>query len=445
VMDQKEFDDFIAEQDAGESAQAWAETNGASGTTEAADDDRPFPVLDPAALHGIAGEYVQMVAPFTESDPVAILVTFLSCFGNVCGRGIYKMVDGMVRHYMWIWAVPVGDTGKSRKGTSSYVGRRPIAMMEPEWLRTCWCSGIGSGEGIINRIHDPIEGKEKDGSPTIVQSGVSDKRLMLFEEEFAGLLQVTQRHGNLASMILRQGWAGVTLQNTVKNSPLTATDPCMSMLAHITREELLRNIGATEAANGFGNRYGWYAVRRSKELAEADYLGEEHLSELVRHLIKARDLARRDKRMEWSPPAREKWIAGYSWLSRARKGLMGAMLSRAEAQVTRLALTYAALDHASEIGLKHLDAASALWKYSEDSAWWIFGNAIGDPTADTILLALRRTPGGMTRTDIRDMFGRNLTQQKIELALNLLLTSGLVTRVMEETRGRPIERWMATK
>ena len=407
-------------------------------------DDHPFPVLDPAALHGLAGEYTELADPYTEADKVAVLATLLSSFGNVCGRGIYKMVDGMVRHYMCIWTVLVGLTSKSRKGTSANIGRRPIAMLEPEWVRTCLCRGIGSGEGIINRIHDPIEGKDKEGSPTIIHPGHTDKRLMVFEEEFAGLIQVAQRHGNIASMILRQGWDGVTLQNMVKNSPLIATDPHMSVMAHITRDELIRNIGATEAANGFANRFVWVAVRRSKELPEGGYLGEEHLSKLVQNLIKARDLARRDERMEWSPAAREKWIAGYSWLSRERKGLMGAILSRAEAQVTRLALTYAALDRAPSIGLEHLNAALALWKYSEDSAGWIFGNAIGDPTADTILLALRRTPGGMTRTDIRDLFSRNLTQEKIELALRLLLTSGLVTRTKQETGGRPTERWMAT-
>jgi DNA-binding transcriptional ArsR family regulator len=62
-------------------------------------------------------------------------------------------------------------------------------------------------------------------------------------------------------------------------------------------------------------------------------------------------------------------------------------------------------------------AALAVWEYCEDSGRFIFGTALGDPTADEILRALRRHPEGMTRNEIREHFGRNKLSGEIGQAL----------------------------
>ena len=46
-------------------------------------DPYDYPRLSDAALAGIAGDGVRLVAPHTESDPAALLVQFLVAFGNV--------------------------------------------------------------------------------------------------------------------------------------------------------------------------------------------------------------------------------------------------------------------------------------------------------------------------------------------------------------------------
>jgi len=61
---------------------------------------------------------------------------------------------------------------------------------------------------------------------------------------------------------------------------------------------------------------------------------------------------------------------------------LGAATNRAEAHVVRLAAIYATLDRDRQIRLPHLEAALALWRYSADSARWIFGDSLGDPTAE---------------------------------------------------------------
>jgi hypothetical protein len=107
----------------------------------------------------------------------------------------------------------------------------------------------------------------------------------------------------------------------------------------------------------------------------------------------------------------------------------------------RLALIYALLERSEVIQEPHLRAALALWEYAEASARYIFGDRLGDPTADDILEALRREPDGLTRTNIRDLFKRNRSADRISGALALLLRSGLARFETEKTEGRPEERW----
>lgn len=47
-----------------------------------------------------------------------------------------------------------------------------------------------------------------------------------------------------------------------------------------------------------------------------------------------------------------------------------------------------------------------MWTYCEDFPRFIFGDALGDPTADEILQGLNAEGNGRTRTDIRGHFQR---------------------------------------
>jgi hypothetical protein len=143
--------------------------------------------------------------------------------------------------------------------------------------------------------------------------------------------------------------------------------------------------------------------------------------------------------------ARLMWHAVYGALTAGRTGLFGAVTSRAEAQVMRLGTLYALLDGSDVIRADHLRAGLALWQYCEDSARWIFGQAMGDPVADAILSALRAAPEGLSRTDIRDLFGRNQTAARINASLRALEEAGLARAERVESGGRPVERWFAVQ
>jgi hypothetical protein len=122
--------------------------------------------------------------------------------------------------------------------------------------------------------------------------------------------------------------------------------------------------------------------------------------------------------------------------------MLGAITSRAEAQVTRLSLLYALLDLSEVIEQEHLLAALAVWEYCEASARCIFGDTLGYPDADLILRKLRNAPGGLTRTDISNLFGRNRSEVQMDDALGYLEQRGLAVHGVErQGQGRPAERW----
>src|SRR5262249_7666354 len=117
-------------------------------------------------------------------------------------------------------------------------------------------------------------------------------------------------------------------------------------------------------------------------------------------------------------------------------------VARAEAQVVRLATIYALLDCSDVIRKEHLEAALALWKFCEDSARYVFGNYLGDPVADQILKLLHtHQEEGVTRTQIRDHFGKHKSAAEIEKSLRLLEAKKLAISETQETSGRPVERW----
>jgi hypothetical protein len=406
----------------------------------------PEPLAE-AALHGLAGDFVKAVRPHTEADDVALLTQFLAAFGNVIGRGPHFMAEAD-RHYTNLFLAIVADSSKGRKGTSWGLVRHIYAAVDSIWTDDRIQDGLSSGEGLIHAVRDQVTGSERDkrtGTVTeiVVDDGVADKRLLIQAPEFASVLQAQSREGNTLSAIMRTAWDTGRLQVLTRKSPLRATDAHVSIVAHVTREELLRLFRDTDAANGYGNRICWFAARRARLLPDGGMIKAEGLAPLTARLYKAIKCASGVTLMRRDEEARALWHRVYPDLSGAKPGLLGAIVARAEAQTMRLACLYALLDQSAVIEADHLKAALALWRYSEQSARWIFGDALGDPTADEILRALRATPAGLTRTEISTLFRRHKNAAEIGRALAVLADRGLARVAMLETGGRREERWHA--
>jgi hypothetical protein len=274
--------------------------------------------------------------------------------------------------------------------------------------------------------------------------GITDKRLLVYEPEFANVLKQTERQGNNLSAVLRLAWDGMDLRSMTKNSPTRAMGAHVTLVGHITADELRRYLTATETANGFANRHLFLCADRSKLLPEGGYVDPEASAALRSELAEALAFAQAERQFRRDPEAKELWREVYGPLSEGKPGLAGALLARGEAHVMRLALIYALLDRSEEIRAPHLLAALALWDYCDRSVRYVFGDSLGDPVADEVLQLLRRSPSGMTRTEISAYFHRNVSAEKIGRGLGLLLQNRLVRRQEEQTGGRPSERWFAT-
>lgn len=433
----------------GDSVGEGTETPGNGGNAPAGDSGAtawPAP-MDAAALHGIAGEFVRMIEPRTESDPAAILAQFLVAFGALVGRGPHYRVEGD-QHHANLFALLVGATAKGRKGTSW--GR----VREAFELVTDWkphVSGLSSGEGLKWNVRDMQETTKpnKNGElvTEIVDEGVTDKRLLVTESEFAGALRAVQRQGNTLSATVRESWDTGNLRTLTKNDPITATGAHVCIIGHVTTDELRAELSATDTANGFANRFLFVGVRRSKLLPFGGAGADE--GEVQAFAIRLRELAakaRARERLTMTNDAQRIWATVYPQLSEGGGGLHGAVTARAEAQCIRLALVYALLDGAAEIDAPHLMAALAVWSYCDATARYVFGASLGDRIADEIMRRLRAAGDvGVTRTDLRDAFGRHQTAERIGAALDLLRRKGEAQCATEQTGGRPTETWRATK
>jgi hypothetical protein len=408
-------------------------------------------MLDEAAYHGLAGEIVRRILPHTEADPAALLFQLLAAFGNIIGHDHYFVADG-TRHYLNLYGVLVGESSKGRKGTSWNHTANIMEHIDSEWREGRVSFGLSSGEGLIWAVRDPIEEtkpvREKgrytgEYETYIANHGEADKRLFVIEAEFANVLKVMAREGNTLSSVIRSAWDTGNLRTMVKNSPAKATDAHISIVGHITRDELRRLLTRTESANGFANRFCWVAVKRSKCLPEGGAIHTVKFDDAIAALQTAIDFAKDFVEIFRDSEAKKLWRDVYPKLSEGKPGMLGAITARAEAQVLRLSGIYALLDCSKEIRVDHLRAALALWRYCEDSARWIFQTGTGNKNADKILAALKAAgEKGLTKLQITgDVFNRNTTKFEIDEALRLLHGLKRATWKQETTTGRPAERW----
>ena len=430
---------------AGYGASGWGPATGGA-CPEPIKEAAPWPVMAPEAFHGLAGEFVRMVEPHTESDPVALLLQFLAGFGNQIGRGAYARVEADT-HCCNLFAVAVGESSKARKGTSWGQVKLPLITVEPDW-KSRVKSGLSSGEGLIFQVRDPIMKREakKEKSQTVyhdvvVDPGEDDKRLLVVESEFANVLKQLAREGNILSVVMRDAWDNGDLATLIKNNPTKATGAHVSIIGHITKDELKRYLTRTEAGNGFGNRILWFCVKRSKVLPEGGRIHEVDFAPFLKRLGAVAAFAAGVGEVTRDPEARVLWAKVYPELSEGKPGMVGALTSRAEAQVLRLSMIYALLDGEKLVRVPHLLAALAVWDYCDASVRYIFGQSVGNPAADAILEALKVAPGGLTRTEINNLFGHNLAADRLQAAIGELLRLGFIRINRTPTHGRPSERF----
>lgn len=371
----------------------------------------PAPAADDA-YHGVAGAIVRSVQDYTEADPVALLGSLMAVFGVLVGRHavFYQGSQQAANLYVAL----VGESSTGRKGTALSLARAVFDAASPGW-DSVLVPGLGSGEGLIRRLSD------------------GDPRALVLETEMGRLLRVMGRDGSTLSPTIRDAWDGVPLGRFLSREEALVLRHHVGCLAHVTPPELRERLTEVDAANGFGNRFLWLAVRRTRLVPFPESPGAL-ISPHIPSLRTALNAAQHPGEAQFSPEAARGWERFYASLAeRHRVGLAGALTDRAEAQVARLALVYALLDCSRVIDVVHLAAAEALWGYAERSVRYMFGVSTGNRDADYILRLLADN-GPAGKEELRRETGIR-EGARLQAAIDLLRSLGLVAVTKGESAG----------
>lgn len=416
------------------------------------------PTLDPAALHGLPGDVVRTLAPHTEADPAALLLHFLSMFGNVVGAGPHTPI-GTTPQPARLFVLIVGHAADARKGTAGDAIEDLMERAEPEWFGARVQRGIQSAEALIRLVDDTHS---------------DDRRLLVFETEFGRLLATLAQRGNL-SAVMKAAFDGKTLATTTKDErrSLKATRPHISIVGHV-QPGVLASLPEIELSSGFANRFLYGVVGRQQLLPDGGTdLDDAKVDSLTERIHDAADHAWEYALAEVDPISRrlhehfgsqpsvvlprshdfaERWIELYGFgdtpgpLNQHAAGVLGEVTSRAPTHVLRLAMTYALADSSPTLELQHLDAAFAVWQFCAASAKTIFGSLTGNRDVDAVVKELHRaTDHTITRTEISVLLHRHRSTRQLDAICDALLDTGLVAHRRDSTgAGRPTDVYTLT-
>ena len=257
-----------------------------------------------------------------------------------------------------------------------------------------------------------------------------------------------EREGNTLSAKIRDAWDHGILTPMTKRERIATTGAHISIIGHITQDELLRSLTVTERANGFANRFLFVLAKRSKYLPSGKGAPLGILEPYFMRFLRTVEAARVRGEVRRDAEAEELWTTLYPRLEEDIPGMTGAILARGAAQVLRLSLIYSLLDEQEytrsqqAIRVHHLLAGLAVWEYCKNSVFQIFGDAVGDTTADKLLRLIKAAP--RSDTDLYQALGKHAQDQnRKDLALDLLVRLNRVHSTTEPTGGRTARWWHA--
>ena len=402
------------------------------------------PTLHDDALQGLPGRVVRSIGPHSEADPAALLVTFLAAAGAMIGKEPH-LFAGDTEHAARIWPLIIGKTAGGMKGTSANPVLRIVKEADPNFGVNIE-SGLSSGEGLIERVRDQLGDLPDDKN---FVEGIEDKRLLIIESEFAVVLSRSKREGNVLSETLRDSWDGKTLSTmSRKASKLIATSPHIVVVGHVTPTELRAKLSESDVAGGLMNRFLPVHSHRSKRLADGGSTPTVLITELADALRVAIQRTQQARRVTRNIESARLWTATYESLTPddLPDGAYASVIARAAPQVGRLSLIYALLDqHDGQVQVRteHLTAALAVWEYVKASADAVFGDLSTVASLNKLTAAITASKqGGMSRTEISALFGRNKTTVEItELITQMLATGRFYDDRRVDGQGRPATRY----
>jgi hypothetical protein len=373
--------------------------------------------LEKDAEYGFIGKMLDVIAPHTESSPVSLVSQFVALFGNVVGHSPYIMVENN-KERCKVFLCLVGRSSKGRKGTSLNHVKDLVFSATDEWYQKNIVKGVNSAEGLIARLNRS-----------------SHKNALIYEPEFSRLLSTFKRSGNTASAIIRDAFDTDCLCIT-RNEELFVDGVHISVIGHITEDELRRTLDSVDVWNGFANRFAFCYTNRVRLLPGGGHIDPERLKQLKHELRDIIEYASEVREIKRSPEAEELWEKIYYEVSVESVGILDAVLSRSEIIITRLACIYALLDRTDVIRPEHLNAAYALWRYFQKSSIYLFGGADPESMKDVVCKLIYDHADGISKTDINKEFSGHANNKRLNSVLDELVAEGLIILENLPTKGR---------
>ncbi|MHB1095570.1 MAG: YfjI family protein [Gemmatimonadaceae bacterium] len=404
----------------------------------------PLPTLDRAAFVGPIGDYVRSLQGMTEAAPPVLLVSMLTGFGAMVGRGPHHLIDGQ-RHGVNLFTVVFGATAIGRKSTALGQMHRLLETVDAEFWKgpdSRVLGGFGSGESLVTRLAPPAP---KDGTPA---PAYVDTRLLIEEGELGALLTIKGRDGNTMSHTLRALWDGGAVSNITKHDRATVTEHHVALIGAITADELQALLSKGDARSGFANRMLFLYSARADVIPLPPPPDRHRIEQTARALRRALDEARTLDDVPLEEEAVRWWTDYYR--SDAERigdgGMSESMNARRLPILRRLALLYCVADCRRAVAVGDLEAARAIVEYSRASVALKFadGRALA-PDARKLLDALTAAgQAGISRGRwAAEVFGSNSTpRDRLDEAAKELQARGLAFPLREAaTGGRPREVW----
>jgi hypothetical protein len=358
----------------------------------------------------------------TDAGYEGLLVTSLVYLGALMGHTPSCFYGSREQHTS-IFAMLVGTTGRSRKGTTVDLVRGVMAQAT-EATRGMKRSP-NSGEGLI-----ALAEKAK-GDPILIE-----------EEEFGRLITAKGREGSTLSSILRQAFDDVPLSSSTVAKTLFAPLHHIALLGNVTREEIVEGMAQVDLKNGFANRIAWAAVfPRDVTVSVHDNAIGTSLRDSLRDAIEfTRSMTKpliggvthqiEDRARDALSDAAARYGSGV--------GMAPFLSRRLDTIAARIALIYACLDLSRVVTIDHVLAALAVTDYAKASASWVFPETTGDANADLVLRHLRLA-GFLNGTEVEALVGKRAVDK--QRCADLLMLMGYA-RIAERPRrdgkaGRP--------
>jgi hypothetical protein len=223
-----------------------------------------------------------------------------------------------------------------------------------------------------------------------------------------------------------------------KNARRAATAPHISIVSHITPEELVKLQTDADVFGGTWNRFLWIASKRARlrpHGGDFDDLGE--IQAAVRSVVTH---ARNVGRMRRTPAADRLWEEEYYRRADVRAGgVIGAIIGRAEPQLLRLSMLAALARQEDVVDVEDLAAALSLWRYVEATVRMLFGGC-EDPLVRRVIEAIRAAPG-IGRSTLHRQTAKTMPASRFLDVLARAAATGEVEAERVETGGRPREVW----